>query len=59
MADWMYWITAVMFTIVGFGFGITANKEAIIAATIHSLIDQGYLKTRGSGNDLQIVKHDE
>lgn len=59
MADWMYWITAIMFTIVGFGFGITANKEAIIAATINSLIDQGYLKTRGVKPNLEIVKYDE
>lgn len=59
MLDWMYWITAIVFTCVGFSFGLGFNKEIITAATIEALIRQGYLKTRGSGENVQIVKHDE
>lgn len=59
MADWMYWITAMVFTVVGFSFGMSFSKEAIVAATIDALIEQGYLKTRGSGDTMKIVKYNE
>lgn len=53
-------ITAVVFTFVGYGMGkANATLEIVniaIATTIDSLIKEGYLKTRGSGKDIEIVK---
>ena len=59
MVDWMYWVTAVVFTVVGFTWGLQFNKEIITAATIDALIESGYLKTRGTGQNKEILKHDE
>lgn len=59
MLDWMYWVTAIVFTVVGFSFGMSFSKEIITAATIEALIKQGYLKTKGTGSEKQVVKYDE
>ena len=52
----MMFVVAVVFTAVGWFFGIKSNVKNIIAATIDSLIDDGYLKTRGTGSDMEILK---
>ena len=54
-----YWLlgTAVTFTFVG---RYTAYKDAlqeVVAATIDSLIEDGYIKTKGEGEDMEILKH--
>lgn len=54
-----YWLlgTAVIFTFVG---RYTAYKDAlqdVVAATIDSLIEDGYIKTKGEGEDMEILKH--
>jgi len=59
MADWMYWITAIVFTGLGFSWGINFRKEVIIALTIDTLIKDGYIKTRGKGNHQELLKFDE
>lgn len=59
MVDWMYWVTAIVFTGLGWFWGVQFSKIRMIEITIDSLIQQGYLKTRGVGKDKEIVKHDE
>lgn len=59
LADWMYWLTAIVFTVVGFSFGIGFNKQLIISLTIDALIDQGYIKTRGFGRNKEMLRYDE
>jgi len=54
-----YWLlgTAVIFTFVG---RFTAYRDAlqdVVAATIDSLIEDGYIKTKGEGEDMEILKH--
>lgn len=60
---WIF-ITAVIFTIVGYGMGKNSTRalvELAISTTIDSLIREGYLKTRGVGKDMEILKinHDQ
>lgn len=45
----------------GFGFywGIERGRKTGINDTIDSLIDQGYLKWKGSKSNPDIIKHDE
>ena len=52
----MLFVTAVIFTAVGYVWGIRDQIKNIVAATIDSLIDDGYLKTRGTGKDMEILK---
>ena len=59
LADWMYWVTAIVFTVVGFTWGLEFNKQHIISITIDSLIEQGYIKTRGFGRNKEMLKYDE
>ena len=59
MADWMYWVTAIVFTCLGWFWGVQFSKLRMIEITIDSLIEQGYLKTRGAGRNKEIVKYDE
>lgn len=57
----VWWLlgTAVLFTFVGRYMAFKDNIQFITEATIDSLIDQGYLKTRGVGRDMEILKHTE
>lgn len=56
-----WWLlgTAVVFTIVGRYMSFRDHVHAITAATIDSLIEDGYLKTRGIGANMEILKHTE
>ena len=53
-----YWLlgTALVFTFVGFYF---ARQDSInvVEGTIDSLINQGYLRTRGEGKNLEVLKY--
>lgn len=51
--------TAVIFTFVGRWMSFKDIVSQVTAATIDSLIDDGYLKTRGVGRDMEILKHTE
>ena len=51
--------TAVIFTAYGWYIGVKSNVTNISEAVIDSLIEQQYLKTRGTGEDLEILKHTE
>jgi hypothetical protein len=33
------------------------HLEDVIAATIESLIEDGYIKTKGNGEELELIKH--
>jgi len=52
----MFFVIAVIFTAVGYLWGLRNQMKNIIAATIDSLIDDGYLKTRGTGENMEILK---
>lgn len=52
----MLFVVAVVFTAVGYFWGLKSQVKNIIAATIDSLIDDGYLKTLGTGKDMEILK---
>ena len=54
-----YWLlgTAVIFTFVGRFTAYRDYLQDIVAATIESLIDDGYIKTKGEGKDMEILKH--
>lgn len=50
--------TAIIFTVVGMSFGRYKAME-LTEAVIDSLIEQKYLKTRGTGKNLEILKYTE
>lgn len=52
-------VVAIIYTVIGLYWGITYNKKVITGATIDELIKSGYLKTRGTGKDLEILKYNE
>jgi hypothetical protein len=56
---WWLFGTAVVFTFAGKFMTLRSSVDHIVGATIDSLIEDGYLKTRGSGNNLVILKHTE
>ena len=51
--------TAVIFTAVGWYWGIKSNVVNISEAVIDRLIEEKYLKTRGHGKDMEILKWTE
>lgn len=51
--------TAVVFTLYGWYIGSRSNVANVAEAVIDSLIEQGYLKTRGDGKDIEVLKHTE
>ena len=55
---WLF-VTAVIFTIVGYYWGLKASVTNISEAVIDSLIEQEFLKVRGTGKDMVILKHTE
>ena len=52
----MIFVTALIFTAVGWSWGKRKDIEKVVATTIDSLIADGYLKTKGTGKDMQIIK---
>ena len=51
--------TAVVFTAVGWYWGVKHNIKSVSEAVIDTLIEQEYLKTRGHGDNMEILKHTE
>ena len=49
--------TAVVFTVFGRLTAVKNNVTLVVESTIDSLIEQGYIKTRGQGDDREILKH--
>ena len=56
---WWLLATAVIFTFVGRWMSFKNIVQQVTAATIDSLIADGYLKTQGVGRDMEILKHTE
>jgi len=56
-------IAAVIFTAFGYRVGLKeqmkTSVDVIVATTIDSLIRDGYLRTRGSGPNIEILKVDD
>ena len=46
-------------TVFGLWFGFKGNAMRISEQVIDSLIEQGFLKTRGHGRDMEIIKYTE
>jgi len=56
----MFAITAVIFTGVGWWFGMQSGTHIVVDHTIEALIEGGFLKTRVKDDgETEIVKHDE
>lgn len=59
---WLF-VTAVIFTVFGFIVGRRQknikNTTAIVESTVDRLISDGYLKTRGTGKNTEILKWHE
>jgi hypothetical protein len=56
-----FWLfgTAILFTGLGYYFRKSAERELVVSvveSTIDKLIEDGYLKTRGVGEDMVIIK---
>ena len=43
----------------GWGGGLKSNAAKLAEMVIDGLIEEGYLKTRGRGDDMEILKHTE
>ena len=60
MYFWLFF-TAVVFTVAGYSMAKKKHDTELVLraidATIEKLIVEGYLQTRGSGDNLEIVKH--
>ena len=64
MDYWMYWFTAIVFTGVGYFFARNegpsfSQSKRITQETIDTLIEMGYVKTRGFGDEIEMIKWDE
>jgi len=63
MMEMYFWLffTAVVFTVAGYSMKKKKHDTELVLkaidATIEKLIVEGYLQTRGSGDNLEIVKH--
>ena len=56
--EMVWWLlgTAVVFTMFGRYMALKIYVNDAVAATIDTLIKDGYLKTRGSGKNMEIIK---
>jgi len=56
-----YWllVTAILFTFVGRYMAFRDAVEDVVGATIDQLIADGYLKTKGEGDEMELLKHGE
>jgi hypothetical protein len=54
-----YWLlgTAIVFTMLGRQLAVKDSVTNIVQNTIDSLIAQGYIKTKGEGDNVEILKH--
>jgi len=52
-------VTALIFTAYGWWMGVKNNSSHITALVIDSLIDEGYLRTRKNGDEIEILKWNE
>ena len=50
-------VKAVMFTGLGYWVGRQKSIEGVAESMIDKLIDDGYLKTKGSGDELELLKY--
>jgi len=58
--DMTFWLlgTAIVFTLFGrYTVSIRYNVKTVVESTIDSLIEQGYIKTKGKGDNIEILKH--
>ena len=53
----LMFVTAVAFTFLGRYTAYRAAVEDAVSAVVDSLIEDGYIKTKGKGEDMEILKH--
>lgn len=56
MTLWLF-VTAVVFTFVGKQITLRSTIEEISSAVLDKLIEDGYIKTKGSGENMEILKY--
>mgnify|MGYP000965030953 CR=1 FL=1 len=56
---WWLFGTAILFTFVGRYMAFRDAVEDVVGATIDQLIADGYLKTKGEGDEMELLKHGE
>ena len=56
MTFWLF-VTAVVFTFVGKQITLRSTIEEISSAVLDKLIEDGYIKTKGSGKNMEILKY--
>ena len=58
-SEMTYWLlgTAIVFTFVGRQLAVKDSVKNTVENTIDSLIAQGYIKTKGEGDNVEILKH--
>lgn len=56
MTLWLF-VTAVVFTFVGKQITLRSTIEEISSAVLDKLIEDGYIKTKGSGKNMEILKY--
>ena len=54
-----FFTTSIVFSAFGYFVAIGEARKEMIAATIDSLIENGFLKTKGTGDKVELVKFDE
>ena len=59
MSELILWLLLVYVagTIIGYHFGRSGNIKSILEDFLDQLISEGYVKTRGKGDDLELLKH--
>jgi hypothetical protein len=53
---WLF-ITAVVFTFVGKQMTLRSTIEEVSSAVLDKLIEDGYIRTKGSGKNMEILKY--
>lgn len=57
ISELFLFITAVTFTGLGYWIGREKTVENVAETMIDKLIDDGYIKTKGTGDNLEILKY--
>ena len=59
MSETVAWLLLayIVGTVIGWHFGRSGNIKSIIEAFLDQLILEGYVKTRGTGDNVELLKH--
>lgn len=59
MSETVVWLLLayIVGTVIGWHFGRSGSIKNIIEAFLDQLISEGYVKTRGTGDNVELLKH--